>query len=166
MICIWLLAQRPMDDLMNGCCKVVQCIIKKGPVAGWFLARGSFLRRIPYNSPYPSRALGHERATVGRTQSFQPSMTIPAGGRLIAKRDAQKKTNNLARGVARGARSSGFDCLPCLGSGRKRGIHQRALGRSRGGSPVKFIVSVMPEAVPSPSTSRPAKRRTARVTTR
>jgi hypothetical protein len=33
------------------------------------------------------------------------------------------------------------------------------------GSPVKFIVLVMPEAGRSPSTSRPAKRRTAKATT-
>jgi hypothetical protein len=40
-------------------------------------------------------------------------------------------------------------------AGGKGGIHQRALGRSRGGFTSK-----------SPSTSRPAKRRTAKATTR
>src|SRR5215813_14555299 len=38
--------------------------------------------------------------------------------------------------------------------------------RCSAGSPVKFIVSVMPEAARSPSTSRPAKRRTVKATTR
>jgi len=47
-------------------------------------------------------------------------------------------------------------------AGAKGGPANRLLAGRGAGSPVKFIVSVMPEASRSPSTSRPAKRRTAR----
>ena len=57
-----------------------------------------------------------------------------------------------------------LDPRPCLGSGRKRGFIDDFAARGAG-SPVKFIVSVMPEAGRSPSTSRRAKRTTAKPTT-
>lgn len=47
-------------------------------------------------------------------------------------------------------------------AGAKGGLANRLLAGRGAGSPVKFIVSVMPEASRSPSTSRPAKLRTAR----
>jgi hypothetical protein len=50
-------------------------------------------------------------------------------------------------------------------AGGKGGFINELLA-ARGGSQVKFIVSVMPEAGPSPSISRRAKRRTASPTTR
>ena len=51
-------------------------------------------------------------------------------------------------------------------AGGKGGLINELLAARGAGSPVKFIVSVMPEAVPSPSISRPAKQRTAKPTTR
>jgi len=45
-------------------------------------------------------------------------------------------------------------------AGAKGGTRERAFGRSRGGFTCKFIVSAMPEASRSSSTSRPAKPRT------
>ena len=50
-------------------------------------------------------------------------------------------------------------------AGGKGGLVDALLAARGAGSPVKFIVSVMPEAGPSPSTSRRARRRTARPTT-
>jgi len=47
-------------------------------------------------------------------------------------------------------------------AGAKGGLANRLLAGRGAGSPVKFIVSVMPPASRSPSTSRPAKPRTAR----
>jgi transposase len=47
-------------------------------------------------------------------------------------------------------------------AGAKGGLANRLLEGRGAGSPAKFIVSVMPEASRSPSTSRPAKPRTAR----
>jgi len=47
-------------------------------------------------------------------------------------------------------------------AGAKGGRANRLLAGRGAGSPVKFIVSVMPEASHSPSTSRPVKPRTAR----
>ena len=47
-------------------------------------------------------------------------------------------------------------------AGGKGGIIDELLAARAAGSPVKFIVSVMPEAGPSPSISRRAKRRTAK----
>ena len=47
-------------------------------------------------------------------------------------------------------------------AGGKGGFIDELLAARGAGSPVKFIVSVMPEAGPSPSTSRRAKRRTAK----
>lgn len=47
-------------------------------------------------------------------------------------------------------------------AGAKGGLANRLLADRGAGSPVKFIVSVMPEGCRSPSTSRPAKPRTAR----
>jgi transposase len=47
-------------------------------------------------------------------------------------------------------------------AGAKGGLANRLLAARGAGLPVKFIVSVMPEASRSPSTSRPAKQRTAR----
>ena len=46
-------------------------------------------------------------------------------------------------------------------AGAKGGLANRLLAARGAGSPVKFIVSVMPRASRSPSTSRPARRRTA-----
>jgi transposase len=46
-------------------------------------------------------------------------------------------------------------------AGAKGGLANRLLAGRGAGSPVKFTVSVMPEVSRSPSTSRPAKRRTA-----
>src|SRR5205807_5135131 len=56
----------------------------------------------------------------------------------------------------------GFDdgSRSCLGCRRKKGTREQALAVRGPGSPVKFIVSVMPEASGSSLTSRPAKRRT------
>ena len=51
---------------------------------------------------------------------------------------------------------------PCLGRRRKRGLANRLLAARGAGSPVKFIVSVMPTASRSSSISPAAKRRTAR----
>ena len=51
-------------------------------------------------------------------------------------------------------------------AGGKGGPAHRLLAARGAGSPVKFIVSLMPEAAPSPSTSRRARRRTARPTKR
>ena len=51
-------------------------------------------------------------------------------------------------------------------AGGKGGLINELLAARGAGSPVKFIVSVMPAVDPSPSTSRPAKRRTAKATTR
>ena len=51
-------------------------------------------------------------------------------------------------------------------AGGKGGFIDELLAARGAGSPVKFIVSVMPEAGRSPSTSRRAKRTTARPTTR
>src|SRR5262249_35773007 len=59
-----------------------------------------------------------------------------------------------------------YGSRPCLGSGRKRGIHQRALGRSRGGFTSKIHCLGDAEAARSLSTSRLAKRQTAKATTR
>ena len=50
-------------------------------------------------------------------------------------------------------------------AGGKGGFINELLAAHGAGSPVKFIVSVMPEAAPLLSTSRPAKRRTAKATT-
>jgi len=50
-------------------------------------------------------------------------------------------------------------------AGGKGGFIDELLAARGAGSPVKFIVSVMPGAGPSPSISRRAKRRTARPTT-
>ena len=50
-------------------------------------------------------------------------------------------------------------------AGGKGGFIDELLAARGAGSPVKFIVSVMEEAAPSPSTSRREKRRTARLTT-
>jgi transposase len=47
-------------------------------------------------------------------------------------------------------------------AGGKGGFIDELLAARGAGSPVKFIVSVMEEAVPSPSASRRAKRRTAK----
>ena len=47
-------------------------------------------------------------------------------------------------------------------AGGKGGFIDELLAARGAGSPVKFIVSVMPEAGPSPSTSRQAKRTTAK----
>ena len=47
-------------------------------------------------------------------------------------------------------------------AGAKGGLANRLLAARGAGSPVKFIVSVTPTAFPSASTSRPAKRPTAR----
>ena len=47
-------------------------------------------------------------------------------------------------------------------AGGKGGFINELLAARGAGSPVKFIVSVMPEAAPSPSTSRQAKRQIAR----
>jgi transposase len=51
-------------------------------------------------------------------------------------------------------------------AGGKGGFINELLAARGAGSPVKFIVSVMPEAGRWPSTSRPAKQRTAKATTR
>ena len=51
-------------------------------------------------------------------------------------------------------------------AGAKGGLANRLLAARGAGSPVRFIVSVTPEAGRSPSTSRAAKRRTAKATTR
>jgi transposase len=51
-------------------------------------------------------------------------------------------------------------------AGGKGGFINELLAARGAGSPVKFIVSVMPEVAQSRSTSRPAKRRTARATQR
>jgi hypothetical protein len=51
-------------------------------------------------------------------------------------------------------------------AGGKGGFINELLAARGAGSQVKFIVSVMPEAGPSPSISRRAKRRTASPTTR
>ena len=51
-------------------------------------------------------------------------------------------------------------------AGGKGGLINELLAARGAGSPVKFIVSVMPEVGRSPSTSRPVKRRTVRPTTR
>ena len=51
-------------------------------------------------------------------------------------------------------------------AGGKGGPIDELLAARGAGSPVKFIVSVMPEAAPLPSTSHRAKRRTARPTKR
>ena len=51
-------------------------------------------------------------------------------------------------------------------AGGKGGFINELLAARGAGSPVKFIVSVMPEVGQSPSTSRPVKRRIARPTTR
>ena len=51
-------------------------------------------------------------------------------------------------------------------AGGKGGFINELLAARGAGSPVKFIVSAMPEEGPWPSTSRRAKRRTARPTTR
>jgi transposase len=51
-------------------------------------------------------------------------------------------------------------------AGARGGLANRLLAARGAGSPVKFIVSVMPAAGRSPSTSRAAKRRTAKATTR
>jgi transposase len=48
-------------------------------------------------------------------------------------------------------------------AGAKGGLANRRLAARGAGSPVKFIVSVMPPASRSPSTSRPARRPTARL---
>ena len=50
-------------------------------------------------------------------------------------------------------------------AGGKGGFISELLAARGAGSPVKFIVSVMPEVAPSPSTSRQAKRQIARPTT-
>ena len=50
-------------------------------------------------------------------------------------------------------------------AGGKGGLINELLAARGAGSPVKFIVSVMPEDGPSPSTSRPGKQRTAKPTT-
>jgi hypothetical protein len=47
-------------------------------------------------------------------------------------------------------------------AGGKGGFINEVLAARGAGSPVKFIVSVMPEAARSPSLSRRAKRRTAK----
>ena len=49
-------------------------------------------------------------------------------------------------------------------AGAEGGFANKLLAARGAGSPVKFIVSVMPEAGRSPSTLRPAKRRTAKPT--
>jgi len=51
-------------------------------------------------------------------------------------------------------------------AGAKGGLANRLLAARGAGSPVRFIVSVMPEASRSPSTSPAARRRTARRSTR
>jgi len=51
-------------------------------------------------------------------------------------------------------------------AGGKGGFINELLAARGAGSPVKFIVSVMPEGDRSPSTSRLTKRRTAKATTR
>ena len=51
-------------------------------------------------------------------------------------------------------------------AGGKGGFINELLAARGAGSPVKFIVSVMPEGDRSPSTSRLAKRQTAKATTR
>jgi transposase len=51
-------------------------------------------------------------------------------------------------------------------AGGKGGLINELLAARGAGSPVKFIVSVMPKADRSPSTSRQAKRQTVRPTTR
>src|SRR5215813_7815101 len=51
-------------------------------------------------------------------------------------------------------------------AGGKGGFINELLAARGAGSPVKFIVSVMPEGDQSPSTSRLAKRQTAKATTR
>src|SRR4029079_17437889 len=50
-------------------------------------------------------------------------------------------------------------------AGGKGGLINELLAARGAGSPVKFIVSVMPEVGRSPSTSRPEKRQTVRLTT-
>jgi transposase len=51
-------------------------------------------------------------------------------------------------------------------AGARGGLANRLLAARGAGSPVKFTVSVMPAAGRSPSTSRAARRRTAKATTR
>lgn len=71
----------------------------------------------------------------------------------------------LAQAMADNARHS-IDSTTVRGhvsaAGAKGGLANRLLAARGAGSPVKFIVSVMPAASRSPSTSRPAKPRTAR----
>jgi transposase len=50
-------------------------------------------------------------------------------------------------------------------AGGKGGFIDELLARGAG-SPVRFTVSLMPEAAPSPSTSRPGRQRTAKLTKR
>jgi len=71
----------------------------------------------------------------------------------------------LAQAMADNARHS-IDSTTVRGhvsaAGAKGGLANRLLAARGAGSPVKFIVSVMPEASPSPSISRRAKPRIAR----
>lgn len=73
--------------------------------------------------------------------------------------------SRLAEAMADNARHS-IDSTTVRGhvsaAGAKGGLANRLLAARGAGSPVKFIVSVMPEASRSSSTSRPARRRTAR----
>lgn len=54
---------------------------------------------------------------------------------------------------------------PVSAAGEKGGFIDEFLAARGAGSPVKFLVSQMPAAAPSPSTSRPAKGRIAKTTT-
>ncbi len=77
--------------------------------------------------------------------------------------------SRLAEAMAVNARHS-IDSTTVRGhvsaAGAKGGLANRLLADRGAGSPVKFIVSVMPEASRSPSISRPARRRTAQRSTR
>jgi transposase len=73
--------------------------------------------------------------------------------------------SRLAEAMADNARHS-IDSTTVRGhvsaAGAKGGLANKLLAARGAGSPVKFIVSVMPEASRSSSISRPARRRTAR----
>ena len=78
-------------------------------------------------------------------------------------RHLEAVATTLAQAMADNSRHS-LDSTTVRGhvsaDGAKGGLANKRLAAREAGSPVKFIVSVMPEASRSSSTSRPPKRRT------
>src|SRR5262245_12765193 len=86
--------------------------------------------------------------------------------RRFRRRSACGVWESVAIALAETMAESGPVRAHVSAAGGKGGFINELLAARGAGSPVKFIVSVMPEGDRSPSTSRLAKRQTVKATTR